>query len=33
LPENYNSIIEKFAEDVHSAVEHIRTTFIQNTNL
>lgn len=33
LPENYNSIIEKFAEDVHSAVEHIRTTFIQNANL
>jgi hypothetical protein len=27
LPDNYNNAIEKFAEDVHSAVEQIRTAF------
>jgi len=32
LPENYSDIIEKFAEDMHSAVEHIRTTFLENEN-
>jgi transcriptional regulator with XRE-family HTH domain len=29
LPENYNNVIEKFAEDMHSAVEHIRNSFLQ----
>ena len=32
LPENYCDIIEKFAEDMHSAVEHIRTAFLENEN-
>jgi transcriptional regulator with XRE-family HTH domain len=30
LPENYSNIIEKFAEDMHSAVEHIRISFLEN---
>jgi transcriptional regulator with XRE-family HTH domain len=29
LPEDYNHAIEKFAEDVHSAVEQIRMAFIK----
>jgi transcriptional regulator with XRE-family HTH domain len=33
LPENHCSIIEKFAEDMHSAVEHIRITFLKNESL
>jgi len=33
LPDNYYSVIEKFTEDVHSAVEQIRTTFLKNTNV
>ena len=33
IPENYYSVIEKFAEDVHSAIEQIRTTFLENTNV
>jgi hypothetical protein len=32
LPENYGSVIEKFAEDVHLAVEQIRTTFLEKNN-
>jgi transcriptional regulator with XRE-family HTH domain len=32
LPDNYDSVIEKFAEDVHSAVEQIRTAFLGNAN-
>jgi transcriptional regulator with XRE-family HTH domain len=27
LPEDYSHVVEKFAEDVHFAVEQIRTTF------
>ena len=30
IPDNYYNVIEKFAEDVHSAVEQIRTTFLEN---
>jgi transcriptional regulator with XRE-family HTH domain len=30
LPENHDHIVEKFAEDVHSAVENIRKTLIKN---
>jgi len=30
LPDNYNNIVEKFAEDVHSAVEKIRTSFLKS---
>ena len=33
LPENCCDIIEKFAEDMHSAVEHIRITFLENEKL
>jgi len=29
LPEDYGHIVEKFAEDVHSAVEQIRTIFLE----
>jgi hypothetical protein len=29
LPEDHSHIVEKFAEDVHSAVEQIRTAFIE----
>jgi transcriptional regulator with XRE-family HTH domain len=29
LPENYDHIVEKFAEDVHFAVEKIRTTYLE----
>ena len=32
LPENYGNIIDKFAEDVHSAVDQIRTIFLENNN-
>jgi len=32
LPENHNHIIEKFAEDIHAAVEQIRTMFLENKN-
>jgi transcriptional regulator with XRE-family HTH domain len=30
LPEDYNHVVEKFAEDVHFAVEQIRMTFRKN---
>ena len=30
LPENYGSVVEKFAEDIHYAVEQIRKTFLEN---
>ena len=30
LPENYYSIIERFTEDIHSAVDQIRTKFIES---
>jgi len=30
LPENYNNIVEKFAEDIHLAVEKIRTSFLDS---
>ena len=33
LPEDYAHIVEKFAEDVHSAVEEIRTTFFDKNSL
>jgi len=29
LPDDYGNIVEKFAEDVHSAVEQIRATFLE----
>ena len=32
LPANYNNVIEKFAEDVHSAVEQIRIKLVNNMN-
>ena len=32
LPDNYYSVVEKFAEDVHFAVEQIRTTFLENSD-
>jgi transcriptional regulator with XRE-family HTH domain len=32
LPENYCGIIDKFAEDIHYAVEQIRTVFLKNEN-
>ena len=32
LPEDYSNIIEKFAEDVHSAVDQIRAKFLGNIN-
>ena len=28
LPDNYHNVVDKFAEDVHSAVEQIRTIFL-----
>jgi len=30
LPDNYNNIVEKFAEDIHVAVEKIRTSFLDS---
>ena len=30
IPDNYYSVIEKFAEDIHSSVEQIRKTFLEN---
>jgi len=32
LPENYTNIIEKFAEDIHHAIENIRTLYLENEN-
>ena len=32
LPENYSHIIEKFAEDIHSAVEQIRIIFLEKND-
>jgi transcriptional regulator with XRE-family HTH domain len=32
FPENCNNVIEKFAEDMHSAVERVRTTLLKNDN-
>ena len=32
LPDNYNNVVEKFAEDVHSAVEQIRIKLVKNVN-
>jgi len=29
LPDNYSNVIEKFAEDIHVAVEQIRLSFIE----
>ena len=32
LPDNHDSIVEKFAEDMHTAVEQIRATFLEKEN-
>jgi transcriptional regulator with XRE-family HTH domain len=32
LPENYCNIVERFTEDIHSAVDQIRATFIESEN-
>jgi len=32
LPDNKYNLVERFAEDVHSAVEEIKTAFLENIN-
>ena len=32
LPDNYDNVIEKFTEDIHVAVEQIRTSFLEKRN-
>jgi transcriptional regulator with XRE-family HTH domain len=32
LPDNHNNVVEKFAEDVHTAVEQIRMSFLDKIN-
>ena len=30
LPDNYNNVIKKYTEDIHSAIEKIQNTYTQN---
>jgi len=32
LPESYCNVIEKFAEDMHNAIEQIRIEYLENDN-
>ncbi|MCL2209270.1 MAG: helix-turn-helix domain-containing protein [Treponema sp.] len=33
IPENYNSFINKFAEEIHSAVEQIHTKYLKKSKI